>query len=299
MILTQADSISIGQDVDVARALFDRGDYREAYALAMKTYEQADHVDVKIRALLTASASRSEQRKYSDALATLDLASPIVDEAAPAQKAKFFGQRAYLHTKLKDDENVLIDYEAARLHAQEAGDKVIEAQIRNNLAGCYRRLRRFEESIAESDAAIDITRHTGDRLWLARFYDQKAQTLIAMARGAEAVTLSRKAVDMLGDHPSSAEARITHGRALIVLGASYLEMDDPVETFGAKRRAVKLIDHAPTPELMQLALDRVDGHVAPAAQLLGISYPTLIQSIERHGLKRQQPLRRGKSVLVK
>lgn len=296
MILTQAEGIGIGQDVVVARALYDRGDYQDAYVLSMRVFEDSAESDVKVRALLTASSCRAEQKKYADALAVLDRGSLLVDDVAPVQKAKFFGQRAFLHTKLKDDANVLIDYEAARTYAQAAADKVLEGQIRNNLAGCYRRMGRLEESIIESDAAIDIVRRSGDRLWLARFYDQKAQTLIEMENYAEAVTISRKAVDMLGDHPSSVEARATHGRALIALGASYLETDDPVESFGAKRRAAKLIDKAPSRELMQLALDRVGGRVAPAAQLLGISYPTLIESIERHGLTRQKPYRRGRSM---
>lgn len=296
MILTQAEGIGIGRDVDVARNLYDRGDYQDAYALAMRAFKDSADVDIKLRALLTASSSRSEQKKYADALTILNRACSFVDDVAPTQKAKFFGQRAFLHAKLKDDANVLIDYEAARVYAQEAADKVLEAQIVNNLAGCYRRLQRFEESITESDAAIAIVRSSGDRLWLARFYDQKAQTLIEMGRCAEAVAVSKKAVDMLGDHPAGSEARATHGRALIALGASYLETDDPVESFGAKRRAVKSIDQAPSRELMQLALDRVGGRVAPAAQLLGISYPTLIESIERHGLSRQKPYRRGKSL---
>lgn len=299
MTLTQEPTVNIGSDIDVARALYDRGDYKEAHALAMRIFADHESVEVKLRALLTASACRSEQKRYADALTTLNLGGELLDDVGPVQKAKFFGQRAYLHTQLKDDENVLIDYAAARMYAEAAGDKVIEAQARNNMAGCYRRLKRYEESIAESDAAINVVRRSGDRLWLARFYDQKAQTLLEMVRYEDAAALSRKAVEMLGDHPSGFEARMTYGRALILLGAYYLETDDPVETFCSKRQAARSIDEPPSPELIQLALDRVDGRVSKAAQLLGVSYTTLIESIDRYRLTRREPQRRARSIILK
>lgn len=294
MPFTESHGVKIGQDVEVARALFDRGDYEEARALAVRAFEETDDPDVKIRALLTASSCESEQGKYKAALKTLNLAGSFLDLALPQQRAKFYGQRAYVNTKLKSDDG-LIDYEAARFHALEAGDKIIEARVRNNLAGCYRRTGRLEESILESDAAIAIVRHLGERLLLGKFYDQKAQTLISLGRYSEAVGISKQAVEMLAGHPSLEEARLTYGLALVALGSENLSFDDPVATSKAKRKAAKYLEMRLDPVLLQTALDRVDGRVAQAAHSLGVAHPFLIREIKRHKLSRRPAQRRAKS----
>lgn len=295
MSVMESSSVGIGLDVDVARTLFDRGDYADAHALAMRMFQESPDLDVKIRAVLIASSCESETDKHKAALQTLGLAAPFVDLVAPVQKAKFYGQRAYLHTRLKLSDG-LIDYEAARFHALEAGDKVVEAQVRNNLAGCYRRAGRLDESLAESDAAIAIVRKLGERLLLGKFYDQKAQTLIKAGRYSDAVSIAKQSVDMLAGHPSLEEARINYGTALVALGSENLSSDDPVATSKAKRKASSYLNVHLDPNLLQMALDRADGRVARAAQLLGVAHPFLIREIKRHKLTRRPAQRRGKSL---
>lgn len=300
-MLTKESSrvIESNADLDVARALYECGDFAESAALAKSIYQESKDTETRFHALLRVSTCQSEQRQYSAALKTLNLAGPLLDDVAPKFKANFHGQRAYLKAKIDADniDDALIDYAAARMFAQEAGDDRIGAQVRNNVAKRYGAAGRFDEAIIEVDAAIRMAQRLDDEILMGRFYDQKAQILIDANQYAAALVSSEKAMFLLTDHSSLTEARTTHGRALVALGAYYLEQVDPIGAFTGKRDASQYVTVSLDANLIKLALDRTGGNVYQAAELLHVKHPSLLGSIKRFKITRSPPRRRAKSLI--
>lgn len=284
-------------DLDVARALYESGSFAESVDFAKTIYAESCDPEMKFRAILLASAGESEQRRYAAALKTLQLADALLDDAKPVWKANYFCQRAHVNVKLtpKVIDCGVIDYEEAIFYAKQANDLRVEARARNNLARRHSKANRFEEAITEVDAAIRIAARLGEKIELGRFYDQKAQILLDHKQHREAVAVSEKAMRLLYDHPSLAEARTTHGRALVALGAEYLEQEDALDTFMGKKRAAEHLSVSLDANLIQLALDRTNSNLLHASELLQIKHPSLIQAVKKFKVARKPIRRRGKS----
>lgn len=300
MQITENTSSTKSGALEIGRALFTNGDYKETISVVEQII-LGDGVDVESRfaAYLLKASSQSELGCYLASLETLRDAGPFLDDATARQKASFFGQRAHVNIKLNRDNGPLVDYEAARHWAQEADDELIEARVRNNLARVYSKSDRFVDAIVEVDAAIRIVTRLNDQINLGRFYDQKAQILLDHDHYAESVACGKKALGFLGDHPAALEARLTLGRALIKLGATYLEQPDPLDTFCAKRDAAKSIQVKLSPDLASMALRRSNGHVVQAAKFLGIRHYALTKIAARHSIERQPKRTRRKTLIKK
>jgi tetratricopeptide (TPR) repeat protein len=286
--------------LDAARALFAAGDYGEA--LEMANQIEADEnasFEAQFGAKILKASIYSETDRAIECVATLELAAPIVDEAPARLKASFYGQRAYVAANAGRFDDAVVDYEGARTYAHESGDLVVEARVRNNLARQYSRVGKFDDAITESDAAISIMLSRGDDLLLGRFYDQRAWILLEHTHFSEALRFSENALAMLAHHPSITEARATHGRILIALGASYLEQPDRIETFRARRAAEKSIAVSLDAEIVELALRKSGGQIVKASALLNVRHSALIRAIKKFHLERKPSRRRGKPVVEK
>lgn len=299
--ITSSSSARIQGDLDVARALYDSAAFPESVSASKAIYKEAHDPELRIRALLLASAGESEQRRYASALKTLQLADALLDEAKPKWKANYFCQRAHVKVKLspKVVDCGVIDYQEAIYYARQADEPQVEARARNNLARRHSKADRFDEAIREVDLAIQIAKRLGEQVELGRFYDQRAKILCDHLHYADSLVWSERAIRLLADHPALTEARTTHGRTLVALGGCYLEQDEPVDTFREKRIAAKYLNVTLDGNLIQLALDRTGGNVYQAAELLQIKHPSLIQAIKKHGLNREPARRRGKALIGK
>lgn len=300
MLTRESSSIkAVDSGIEFVRALFSSGSYEEVI-VAARPLSRDESLDIESRfaAFLLIASAESELGLYSESLETLKVAGPLLDEALPRQKASFYGQRANVNTKLKKKDSPLVDYEAARFWAQEAGDQIVEARVRNNLAKRYSEIGRIVDAIAEVDAAIKIAARLHDDHLLGRFYDQKAQVLLDGSRYAESIACSKKALMLLEGHPALTEARTTHGRALIALGVSYLPEPKTIEDFCIRRDAAKSIQVTLTADVISRALKGAGGHVLRAAEVLNVSHPVLIRKIKKYGLERQ-PIRPRRKSLIK
>lgn len=291
---------SLSLNLEVARSCFAAGDYADANAAADSVLSEHGLSDEhRIGALMMKACVYSQTGRDADCLEILRILGPQIDNAPAKQRAHFYGQRAYMNVKSGCVDAALVDYEAARFFAREAGDDLAEARIRNNLAKQYSNVGKFDEAITEVDAAIVCAKRLSDETLLGNFYDQKAQILSAHQHYAEALRFSERAISLLKDHPTLLEARATHGRALIALGASFLGEPETVEGFCVRRAAAKSIQVSLTPKLIQYALSRSNGHVLKAADLLHVRHSALIRAIEKHGLQRQPKRHRRKSLIKK
>lgn len=287
-------------ELETARALYAAGDYDDVLRVVEPIIAR-DGVDAITRfgACQLKACVQSQRGEWRDSLETLKLTAPLVDHLPPELRAKFFGQRALAHRNLNQLADSLIDYEAARFYAQEVGDDQSEANVRNNLAKIYADEGRVDDALMEVDAAIKTAIRTRDDISLGRYYDTKAQILIGAKRYAEALTSSKKAVALLSSHPSGAEARTTHGIAMVGAGSRFLKKPETLREFRARRDAAKLVQVTVDAKMVMLALKCSGGHVLKAAALLDISHSALIKLIEKHNLDRVPKRRRGKSPLKK
>lgn len=282
--------------LEMARARFDSGDYEEAIALARSTLSSLSRKQDRFKALHLIACSEGQKGWYKQSLRTLALVGELVDDLPAITRARFHGQRAFVHSKLKEVNEALIDLEAAKFWAEESGDAESIARARNNLSKQYSDAGRFDEALTEVNAAIEFALGHTDKVLLGQFYDMKAQILISRGQFSEALECSEAAMELQSGHPSAIEARETHGRALIGLGASYLTQDDPVATFRARRNALDLIPAALTNELIKLALEQSNGNVLNAASRLGIYHSALLKAMKNNGIPHKP---RARSLVTK
>ena len=284
--------------IEIARSLYFAGDYDAAIEEA-EILIASGGIAERVGGLLLKACIQSERDQFSECLDTLKVAGPLIDQASAKSRAAFYGQRAFARVKTGRKKDALIDYEAARVYAQESGDQLAEATVRNNLARIYGQCERFDDAITESDSAILMFRKLNERIHLGRAYDQRAQILNNEGLYSEAITWSEKALSILGTHPASAEAKMTHGVALIGLGESYLDHPDPVENFRTRRAMVNMINTSLGPEVIQLALDRCEGNVLRASVLLNVRHQSLQGAVNRFKLKSHQNRTVRRSVMKK
>ena len=286
-------------ELEVARALYAVGDYGDVLKIVEPLLSRETDALSRFTACQLKACVHSERQEWVECVETLRVSGPLVDLMPADLRAKYHGQRALAHRNLNQTDAALLDYEAAREAAFEAGDEQILASVRNNLAAMYGHQKRLEEAILEADAAIRIALRLGDDINLGRYYDNKAQLMIAGKRYAEALTFSKKAMALLASHPAGREARFTYGLALIGVGTGYLDDPKSVEQFRARHDAAKSIDAELNADLIKSALARSNGHVFGAAQLLNVSHSAVIKWIGKHRLERAPKRRRSKSLITK
>lgn len=283
---------------ETARACFDSGDDDEVIGLIRTALPSITESEGRFKALLLMACSEWRKGWAKQSLQTLGKASALFDEMSPRLKGRFHGQRAVAHSRLKNHDAAVVDLESAKFWAQVANDQEEIAIARNSLAKQYSNAGRFDEAISEVDAAIEFARHRQDEPLLGQFCDMKAQILVKAKRFEEALRFSERAMSLLESHPALTEARETHGRALIGLGATYLAQDDPIASLSARRRAAELLPTTIDKESLELALERANGNVLSAADDLGVSHSHLLNSIKKHGLP-YQARHRARSVVRK
>jgi tetratricopeptide (TPR) repeat protein len=250
----------------------------------------------RFKALLLMACSEWRKGWAKQSLQTLGKAAELFDEVSPRLKGRFHGQRAIVHSRLKNPDAALVDLEAAKFWAEEAADDEEIAIARNNLSKQYSDAGRFDEAIVEVEAAIDFARCSGNPILLGQFCDMKAQILVKAERFEEAMEFSERAMTLLESHPAHAEARETHGRALIGLGTTYLTQDDPVSTFRARRQAAGLVSDTLTDDLIRLALKQSNGNILNAASRLGVYHFALQKAMRSYGIPHKA---RARSLVTK
>lgn len=278
--------MGICAELEMARACFDLGDYRETVSIAKATLPSLVEPEKRFTAFQLIACSQWRQGLYRQSLDTLAEIGPLVDDLPPALMAKFFGQRALAYSKLGNSDAALMDLENARYWSEECGDQQSLARARNNLAKQYKEAGRFDEALAEVNFAIEFAEGFGDEILLGELCDMKAQVLVDARHYSAAAELSERALTLLGNHPSLTEARETYGRALIGLGVTYLEQKDPIATFAARRRASEMIRCTLDENIVHLALERSNGRVSKAAELVGVHHEAMAKAAKKYGSDR-------------
>lgn len=295
------------EDRALEHALFYAGDYSAALVEADALIASARTDTDRAEGLLSKSRIYFDLFRYADSQSQLKAMGEMLDGLSVRLKARYYGQRAAINAKTaKTDKKgrtnydaALIDYEAGKYWAIEAGDKLCEACIRNNLSRIYSRTGRFKDALNEVHAAIQIAEQLLEHGWLGRFLDQKARILLDHNHYSSALQISRAAIGILelhGNERTLSEAQVTHGKAWVCFGTSALEGVGRDVSFRVRREAVNDLNQPLDKELIQLALERSNGHISQAADILEISHPSMISAVRNSGLVRQPKRRRAKSL---
>jgi tetratricopeptide (TPR) repeat protein len=193
----------------------------------------------RLRALLTRAIVEKLSLRPEDALKTHRQAAPLFHGSSNvALKGKFHNEYATVLKNLGLARNsadlidqALVEYSAATVYAEEAGNKRFLASVENNVGNLFVRLGRFEEAHKHLDRARSLFTSLKDKGLVAQVDDSRARALISQGLLAKAEALSRGAVKVLveGDELSLlAEALTTHGIALARL-ANYAKARPTLE----------------------------------------------------------------------
>ena len=227
--------------VDLAICYWREGAFDEARVSCDDALQQLGDLESeqKLRAFLTRAIVEKVSLRPEDALRTHRQAAPLFENSTNvALKGKFHNEYAtvlkYLGLARKSAELIdqaLVEYSAATVYAEEAGNKNFLALVENNVGNLFVRLRRFDEAHQHLDRARALAVSLKDRRLVAQFDDSRARAYISQNQPSKAEALSRSAVKVLleGDELSLlAEALTTHGVALARL-ANYAKAQPTLE----------------------------------------------------------------------
>lgn len=222
------------------------------------TFDAAlDHLGVigseqRLRALLNKALVEEVSSRSWEALRILSEAEPKFELSTNhALRGKFhneFGtvlKNVGLAERREDYiDRSLMQYTAASIELEQAGQDRVRAQVENNLGFLFGHLEKFEDAHRHLDQALSAVRKLNDRSLQAQFEDTRARVLIAQGRFEQAEVVARGTVKVLreGDEQSLlAEALTTQAIALARLG----QADDALALFN---EAVRVAGDAGDPE---------------------------------------------------
>ncbi len=185
--------------------------------------------EVKMVAIIRLAIVERTSKRYYDALRIHTEAAPLFERSANnALKGKFHNGFAIvleiLGTSEKREDYIdraLVEYTAASIHFEQAGQIRHQAFVENNLAMLYLTIGRFGEAHIHLDHSRPILVRLKDIVHVAQVDETRAKVLLEEGRNMEAEKIISLAVQTLekGDEQSLlADALTTHGIALARTG---------------------------------------------------------------------------------
>jgi tetratricopeptide (TPR) repeat protein len=234
-----SESISIFESLDYGKKILEaqselavcywrEGRYDEARIILREVLSRLSRdSELKARTIMRSAIVECSAARYKDALHILTEAASLFDRvnshlikgsyhnqlAIICQTLTEAGQRDYL-------DRAFIEYEAASFHFEEAGHKLYQANVENNLGNLYFTAHGFKEAHRHLDHARRLMVSLKDYVHIARVDETRARVFLTQKRNVEAEKVAKSAVRVLerSGHHSLAEALITHGTALARLG---------------------------------------------------------------------------------
>jgi tetratricopeptide (TPR) repeat protein len=121
-------------------------------------------------------------------------------------------------------DEALIQYAAASVHYEKAGNLRYQIAVENNLGFLLMKLKRYAGAHAHIDRALDIAARLKDKEFAGQSLDTRAQLLIEQRRYRDAIQTARKSVELLknGEQKSLLVASLTtYGIALARAGENF------------------------------------------------------------------------------
>ncbi|MFY9619391.1 MAG: hypothetical protein WAQ99_06230, partial [Pyrinomonadaceae bacterium] len=177
-----------------------------------------DENDVKACVLIRAGIVEVDARRLNRALDFYNKAAPLVEKSDDhGLKGAFHSEFARLYRWLGQAENVdraLIEYAAASIHFEQAGNIRYVARVENNLGFLYFTIGQYKDAHRHLDRARDLFLQLKDVGTAAQVDETRARTLLAEGSLKNAERTIRAAVRVLekgGQQAVLAEALTTQG----------------------------------------------------------------------------------------
>jgi tetratricopeptide (TPR) repeat protein len=322
--ITIFESVNYGKKIleaqsELALCYWREGRYDEARIILRDVLSKLTRdSELKARAITRSAIVECSAARYKDALRILTEAAPLFERlSSHLIKGSYHNQLAISLKNLGQLDRAFIEYEAASFHFEEAGHKLYQGNVENNLGHLYFTAQRFKEAHRHLDHARRLMVSLKDAVHTARVDETRARVFLAQRRNVEAEKVAKSAVRVLeqSEHHSLAEALIIHGTALARLGSfsharfTFLRAIELSEESGAVERAgeaalamikelgvhleelqtlsaklplvkeIRRYEH----DLVKQALISAEGSVTNAARLLRTSHQHLAYIIEhRH-----------------
>src|SRR6266436_5803380 len=141
---------------DLALCYWREGAMDEARVWFREALSKATDPANKLRILTRSTTVEYSSNRYTDALALLDQATPLLDYVDDAPRGCYHMQRAVVFEKLGGTENLdraLIENAAASIHFEKANHQRYFARVQNNMGYIFLQLRRYEEALSHLDRA--------------------------------------------------------------------------------------------------------------------------------------------------
>lgn len=216
---------------DLALCYWREGAYDEARLHLQKAVTALGEEDFELKAVLLIRAGIVEvwAQRLNEALRLYNEAAPLVKRSGdPALKGSFHNECGLVFRRLAAPGNsedyldrALLEYTAASLQFDEAGNIRAVARVETNLGFLYFTIGRHKDAHGHLDRARHIFLKLKDFGTAAQVDETRARTLLAQGHPTEAERIVRAAVRVLergGQQAILAEALATQGVALARLG---------------------------------------------------------------------------------
>jgi len=216
---------------DLAMCYWREGAFEDARIHLVDALERLKNNESDLAACVLIRLGMVELRagRLKDAFRYLNDAGPIVDNSIDAAiKGTFHNQLATLYEHLRTRESyddytdrALIEYAAATIHFEEAGNTRYLARVENNLGFLYYTIGRYQDAHEHLDRARKLFMKLKDVGTAAQVDETRARTLLAESRLREAERTIKAAVRVLekgGQQAVLAEALTTQGTIVARMG---------------------------------------------------------------------------------
>jgi len=217
---------------DLALCYWREGGYDEAEVnlrSALGVLGNEDRSDLRATLLIRASIVEMQKQKLQEAMRYCDQAALIVGKSEDhALKGSFHVQYGLVLRRLATPENredyldrALIEYAAAGVHYEQAGNRRAVARVEGNLGFLYFTIGRYQDAHEHLDRARKLFLKLKDVGTAAQVDETRARTLLAEGRLREAERMIKAAIRVLengGQQAVLAEALTTQGTIVARLG---------------------------------------------------------------------------------
>lgn len=210
---------------DLALCYWREGAMDEARVWFHEAIAKAADPANRLRILARSTTVEYSTNRFSDALALLAQAAPLLDQVDDdAAHGCYHLQRAVILQKMGGAENLdraLIENTAASVHFEQANHLRYFARVENNIGQILRRLGRYGDSLNHLDRARRTFTELGDIGTAAQVNDTRARVFIDQQRYVEAeklAFLSASAMENGDEQSLLADALETQGVALARMG---------------------------------------------------------------------------------
>lgn len=216
---------------DLALCYWREGSYDEARVTLDNALSLLGSNDSDLRAILLIRAGLVEiyDERLQEAIQYSEMAAPLVEQSQDhALKGSFHNHYGMIFNRLAAPENredyidrALIEYAAAGIHFEEAGNTRHLARVENNLGFLYFTIGRYQDAHRHLDRARDLFLQLKDVGTAAQVDETRARTLLAEGSLKNAERTIKAAVRVLekgGQQAVLAEALTTQGIIAARLG---------------------------------------------------------------------------------